>query len=98
MLIMSRFKKSLIVEQFQGNDLKRLQNIRYLYLMLAELWHAKRACGAPWVSKSTHPRKFGNHETVHRPPARPPAARPSAPQGNQCSITHFLASLETQEH
>ena len=59
---------------------------------LAELWRAKRACGAPWVSKSTHPRKFGNHVTVHRPPARP-----SAPQGNQCSISHFLASLGAQE-
>ena len=34
---------------------------------LAELWRAKGACGAPWVSKSTHPRKFGNHVTVHRP-------------------------------
>ena len=30
-----------------------------------------RACGAPWVSKSTHPRKFGNHVTVHRPPVCP---------------------------
>ena len=41
-------------------------------ILLAELWRAKRACGAPWVSKSTHPRKFGNHVTVHRPqPARP---------------------------
>ena len=50
-------------------------------LVIAELWHAKRACGAPWVSESTHPRKFGNHVTVHRPPARP-----SAPQGNQCLI------------
>ena len=66
---------------------KRLQNIRYLYMMLAELWRAKRASGAPWVSKSTRPRKFGNHVAVHRPPA----ARPSATQGNQCSITHFLA-------
>ena len=36
--------------------------------------------GAPWVSKSTHPRKFGNHVTVHRPLP----ARPSAPHGNQC--------------
>ena len=27
---------------------------------------AKRASGAPWVSKSTHPRKFGNPVTVHR--------------------------------
>ena len=31
---------------------------------------AKRASGAPWVSKSTHPRKFGNHVTVHRPSVR----------------------------
>ena len=37
--------------------------------MIAELWRAKRASGAPWVSKSTHPRKFGNHVTVHCPPA-----------------------------
>ena len=63
------------------------------FRMIAELWRAKRACGAPWVSKSTHPRKFGNHVTVHRPPA----ARPSAPQGNQYSIPHFLTSLGAQE-
>ena len=61
--------------------------------VIAELWRAKRACGAPWVRKSTHPRKFGNHMTVHRLPA----ARPPAPQGNQCSISHFLASLGAQE-
>ena len=42
---------------------------------VAELWRAKRACEAPWVSKSTHPRKFGNHVTVHRPPARCPSVR-----------------------
>ena len=61
--------------------------------IIAELWRAKRACGAPWVGKSTRPRKFGNHVTVHRPPT----ARPSAPQGNQCSMPHFLASLGAQE-
>ena len=61
--------------------------------VIAELWRAKRACGASWVSKSTHPRKFGNHVTVHRPQP----ARPSAPQENQCSISHFLASLVAQE-
>ena len=38
---------------------------------ITELWRAKLACGAPWVSKSTHPRNFGNHVTVHRPPVRP---------------------------
>ena len=64
---------------------------RSLQSLIAELWRAKRACGAPWVSKSTHPRKFGNHVTVHRPQP----ARPSAPQGNQCSIT--LSSLGAQE-
>ena len=67
-----------------------------MMIMIAELWRAKRACGAPCVSKYTHPRKFGNHVTVHRPPARPPA-RPSAPQENQCSISHFLASLGARE-
>ena len=41
-----------------------------MMIMIAELWRAKRACGAPCVSKSTHPRKFGNYVTVHRPPSR----------------------------
>ena len=36
-----------------------------MYLFVAEL-RAKRASAAPWVSKSTHPTKFGNHVTVHR--------------------------------
>ena len=31
------------------------------------------ASGTPWVSKSTHPRKFGNDVTVHR---APPTVRP----------------------
>ena len=31
---------------------------------------AKRASGAPWVSKSTHPRKFSNLVTLHRPSVR----------------------------
>ena len=39
--------------------------------LLAELCRAKRVCGAPWAGKSTHPGKFGNHVTVHRPSARP---------------------------
>ena len=56
--------------------------------LLAKLWRAKRACGAPWLSKSTLPKEFGNHVTVHRP---------STPQGNQCSIPHFLASLGAPE-
>ena len=36
---------------------------------------AKRACGAPWVNKSTHPRKFGNHVTDR--PSDQPTDRPS---------------------
>ena len=41
---------------------------------------AREACasGAPWVRKSTHPRKCGNHVTVHRTPT---------PQAYQCKIT-----------
>ena len=75
----------------------RLKILRWPNFIIAELWRAKRACGAPWVSNSTHPRKFGNHVTVHRPqPARPPV-RPPAPQENQCSISHFLVSLVAQE-
>ena len=62
-------------------------------IIIAELWRAKRPCGAPWVIKSAHTRKLGNHVTVHRPLP----ARPSAPQGNQCSISHFLPSLGAQE-
>ena len=38
------------------------------------------------MKQSTHPRKFGNHVTVHQPPARP-SDRPSAPQAYQCKIT-----------
>ena len=34
---------------------------------------------------------------MHRPPARPLPARPSAPQGSQCSISRFVASLGAQE-
>ena len=37
---------------------------------IAELWSAKRVCGAPWVSRSTQPRKFFNHVTVHFPSVR----------------------------
>ena len=50
----------------------RMMMVMTMMIMIAELWRAKRACGAPCVSKSTHPRKFSNHVTVHRPPALPP--------------------------
>ena len=54
--------------------------------VIAEL-HAHEA-----LSKSTHPRKFGYHVTVHRT-----NDRPSAPQVYQCLLWHFVASLGAQE-
>ena len=45
---------------------------------------------APKLRKSTNPRKFGNHVTVHRPSFRT--------TGNQCLISYFLASLGAQEN
>ena len=42
---------------------------------------AKRASRVPWVNKSTHPRKFGNHVT-HRA-----TDHPSAPHAYQCLLT-----------
>ena len=62
---------------------------------IAELWRAKRACGAPWVSNLPIPENL----VITWPyTARPPATHPSAPQGNQWSIPHFLASLGAQEY
>ena len=40
--------------------------------------------------------KFGNHVTVHRPIERA-SDRPPAPKGNQCLLSHFLASLGDRE-
>ena len=43
------------------------------YPIIAEIARAraKRSSRAPWVSKSTHPGKFGNQVTVHRTNDRP---------------------------
>ena len=49
----------------------------------------KRASGAPWVNKSTHPRKFGNHVTDRL------TVRPHHRHANVYS--HFLATLGAQE-
>ena len=46
--------------------------------------------GGPKLRKSTHPRKFGNHVTVHSPSV--------CTTGNQCLISYFLASLGAQEN
>ena len=45
------------------------RSVFLLCQLLAEL-RAKRASGAPWVSKSTYSRKFGYHVTVYRPSVR----------------------------
>ena len=52
---------------------------------------AKRASGGPWVNKSTHPRKFGNHVTDRA------TDRPFALQAYQCLLSHFLATLGAQK-
>ena len=60
--------------------------------VIAEL-HARRFAlrvnGAPQLSKSTHPRKFGNHMTVHRPSERA-SARPHHRATNVYSPTFQL--------
>ena len=52
-----------------------------------------RVCvgGAPLLRKSTHPRKFGNHVTIHRPPT---AIRTT---GKPMFTLTLLASLGAQE-
>ena len=49
---------------------------------------------SPKLSKSTHPRKFGNHMTVHRPTARQPSVRTT---GKPMFTLTLLASLGAQE-
>ena len=41
-----------------------------------------RPSGAPWVSKSTYPRKFGNHVIVHRTNERPSVRTTGIPMKN----------------
>ena len=63
---------------FPGNRLPSMTKLLVLfmkrvfsyYVNYSEAPRAKRASGAPWVNKSTHPRKFGNHVT-HRSSVRP---------------------------
>ena len=50
---------------------KKLTAKHWPYYIVAELSLAR----ARWESKSTHPRKFGNHVTVHRPLAVRPHHR-----------------------
>ena len=49
---------------------------------------AKRACGAPWVNKSTHPGKFGNHVT-DRPTDRPSVRTTGTPMFTLTLSSYF---------
>ena len=66
------------------------------YVLTSGAPRAKRACGAPWVNESTHPRKFGNTWPTDRATDRA-TDRPSAPQAYQCLLSHFLVTLGAQE-
>ena len=68
------------------------------FCFVAELWRAKRACGAPRVSKSTHPRKFGYHVTVYRPPARPSARTTGIPMLTPTLSSFFGSPGESWLH
>ena len=46
-------------------------SILFTFFMLHILPMSVDNSEAPWVSKFTHKRKFGNHVTVHRAPIRP---------------------------
>ena len=58
---------SSLLKPKMGYEVNQKGTLWLSYYFIAELWRAKRACRAPWVSKSTHPRKLGNHVTIHRP-------------------------------
>ena len=92
-ILFELYTKSLSFSSTQGSEidgfaLEQIQGMKASAkpapktFLIAELWRAKRACGAPWVSKSTRPRKFGNHVTVHRPPARPSVRTTGKPAFN----------------
>ena len=59
--------------------LRICRSSNFLYIDLKDTWIWLEFCfskivlfsGAPWLSKSTHPRKFGYRVTVHRTNVRP---------------------------
>ena len=69
-------------------------------IIIAELSRAKRAQRSTMGKKmwlTTHPRKFGNYVTVHRPTDRPtdrPPDRPSARQAYQCKIIQSTGATQ----
>ena len=66
-------------------------------VFLAELWRTKRACGAPWVSKSTHPRKFGKHVT-DRLSDRPSVRTAGLPMFTLTLSSYFESPGESSLH
>ena len=69
----------------------------YITRLVAELWRAKRAGRAPWVSKSTHPRKFGNHVT-DRPSDRPSVRTTGIPMFTLTRSSYFGSQGESWLH
>ena len=65
-------------------------------MLIAEL-RAKRASGAPWVNKSTHPRKFGNHVT-DRPTDRPSVRTTGIPIFTLTLCSYFGSPGESWLH
>ena len=58
--------------------------------VIAELSRTQSSgSGAPCVKKSIHPRKFGNHVTVHRPPERPSVRTTGKPMFNLTLSNYF---------
>ena len=74
------------------NDSKVVPLLLSLWNSLIAELHARAS--SPLLSKSTHPRKFGNHVTVHRPTARRPSVRTT---GKPMFTLTLLASLGSQE-
>ena len=70
-----RLKRITLISFIHELTHNNIRDILIQHYFIAELWPAKRTCGVPWVSKSSHTRKFGNHVTVHRPPACCPSVR-----------------------
>ena len=58
---------------------------------------AKRASGAPWVNKSTHPRKFGNYVT-ERPSDRPSVRTTGIPMFTLTLSSYFGSPGESWLH
>ena len=68
-----------------------------IYQVYSEAPRAKRACGAPCVNKSTHPKKFGNHVT-DRPSDRPSVRTTGIPMFTLTLSSYFGSPGESWLH